>query len=210
MESKLGDFVIKFLQDKTETRKIIKCDDFFQLVNDMGISDDSDEIVTIIAYLEDNNTDINFHKANTQNFYTRFRNIERKVQMDKMLKGSETEVQKMIKKVESIKVQERPDWLDYYRNEDDEDETNVNGKPTSDRDKNLGQDIIDRLTKEIRERVESEPGITLDDIRVEIENEMNVVDTIRQGFGMNNEMLEQLRNAPNITEEQINEIRNNN
>ena len=200
MESKLGDFVIKFLKDKTETRKIIKCDDFFQLVNDMGISDDSDEIVNIIDYLEDNNTDINFHKANTQNFYTRFRNIERKVQLAKMLRGSETEVQKMIKKVDSIKIEERPDWLDYYRNH----------MGLSDRDKNLGQDIIDRLTNEIKEKIENEPGMTLDEIRIEINDEMNVMNTIRQGFGMTNEMLEQLRDAPDITEEQINEIRNNN
>jgi len=173
MENKLGDFVIKFLKDKTETRKIIKCDDFFQLVNDMGISDDSDEIVNIIDYLEDNNIDINFHKANTQNFYTRFRNIERKVQLSKMLRGSETEVQKMIKKVESIKIDERPDWLDYYKNEDDEDETTFNGKRTTDRDNNLGQDIIDRLTNEVKERINSEPGITLDEIREQMNQEIN-------------------------------------
>jgi TPP-dependent 2-oxoacid decarboxylase len=176
----------------------------------MGINDDSDEIINIINYLEENNTDINFHDAKTQNFYNRFRNIEKKVQMSKMLIGSKTEVQKMIEKVESIKIEERPDWLDYYKNEDDEDETNVNGKPTSDRDKNLGQDIIDRLTNEIKEKIENEPGMTLDEIRIEINDEMNVMNTIRQGFGMTNEMLEQLRDAPDITEEQINEIRNNN
>jgi hypothetical protein len=85
MESKLSEFVLKFLQDKTETSKIIKCDDFFQLVNEMGVSDDSDEIVDIIYYLEDNKININFHGANTQNFYNRFINIKRKVQMSKML-----------------------------------------------------------------------------------------------------------------------------
>jgi hypothetical protein len=169
MKSKLGDFVIKFLKDKTETRKIIKCDDFFQLVNDMGINDDSDEIVDIIYYLEDNNTDINFHGANTQNFYTRYRNIERKVQMSKMLKSSKPEVQKLIEKVESISVKERPDWLETYRN-DDEDTTPI---VTSDRDRNLGQDIIDRLTSEVKERINNEPGITLEEIREQMNNELN-------------------------------------
>lgn len=144
---------------------------FFQLVNDMGINDDSDEIVDIIYYLEDNKTDINFHGAN--DYYNTFRNIERKVQISKRLKGSETEVQKMIKKVDSIKVQKRPDWLDYYRNDDDEDETNVNGMPTSDRDKNLGQDIIDRLTSEVKERIDNEPEITLEEIREQMNNEIN-------------------------------------
>jgi hypothetical protein len=96
MKQTLGDYVIKFLKEKTETRKIIKCDDFFQLVNDMGISDDSDEIINIINYLEDNNTDINFHDAKTGDFYRRFRNIEKKVQLSKMLKGTKTEVQQLI------------------------------------------------------------------------------------------------------------------
>ncbi len=172
METKLGDFVIKFLQNKTETRKIIKCDDFFQLINDMGITDDSDEIISIINYLEENDTDINFHEAKTQNFYNRFKNIEKKVQMSKMLIGSKTEVQKMIEKVESVKVQERPDWLDYYRN-DDEGGESPNHMGLSDRDKNLGQDIIDRLAKEIKEQVENEPGITLDEIQEQMNNEIN-------------------------------------
>ena len=172
MENNLGDFVIKFLRDKTETRKIIKCDDFFQLVNDMGINDDSDEIVDIIYYLEDNKTDINFHGAKTQDYYNRFRNIERKVQISKMLKGSKTEVQKLIEKVDNVKIQERPDWLDYYRN-DDEGGESPNHMGLSDRDKNLGQDIIDRLTSEVKERIDNEPGITLEEIREQMNDEIN-------------------------------------
>ena len=195
MENKLGDFVIKFLKDKTETRKIIKCDDFFQLVNDMGINDNSDEIVDIIYYLEDNKIDINFHGAKTQDYYNRFRNIERKVQISKMLKGSKTEVQKLIEKVDNVKIQERPDWLDYYRNDDDE-----TPNPISDRDSHLGQRIIDRLTSEIKDRLDDEPKITLEEVQ-------QMVD-IERGF--NDEQIEQLRNAPEITEEQMNEIRNNN
>ena len=198
MENKLGDFVIKFLQDKTETRNVIKCDDFFQLVNDMGINDNSDEIVDIIYYLEDNKTDINFHGAKTQNYYNRFRNIEKKVQMSKMLIGSKTEVQKMIEKVESVKVQERPDWLDYYRNDDDGESPNHMG--LSDRDRNLGQDIIDRLTSEVKERIDNEPGMTLEEVQRIVNIEM----------GISDEQIEQLKNAPEITEEQINEIRNKN
>ena len=113
-----------------------------------------------------------FHEAKTQNFYNRFRNIEKKVQMSKMLIGSKTEVQKMIEKVESVKVQERPDWLDYYRN-DDEGGESPNHMGLSDRDKNLGQDIIDRLTSEVKERIDNEPGITLEEIREQMNNEIN-------------------------------------
>jgi hypothetical protein len=169
MSNGLGEFVVKFLKEKTETRKIIKCDDFFQLIHDMGLNDDNDEVIDILEHLENNNTDINFHGANTRNFYTRYRNIERKIQMSKMLKNSKPEVQKLIEKVESISVKERPDWLETYRN-DDEDTTPI---VTSDRDRNLGQDIIDRLTNEVKERINSEPGITLDEIREQMNQEIN-------------------------------------
>jgi hypothetical protein len=162
---KLGDFVIKYLNEKTETRKIIKCDDFFLLVESMGLKDDSDDIVNIIDYLEENKTDINFHDAKTGDFYRRFRNIEKKIQLSKMLKGSKTEVQKLIEKVDSIKVKERPDWLEMYR-DDSTDEKIENSK-------------------------------------MEVSNEVpyqRITDMLMQ----------ELRNAPDITEEQINEIRNNN
>ena len=171
MENKLGDFIIRYLQDKTETRKIIKCDDFFQLLDNMSITDDSDDVVNIIYYLEDNKIDINFHGANTQNFYTRYRNIERKGQMSKMLKGSKPEVQKLIEKVESINIKERPDWLEFYRNDDEDSE--IGNYTTSDRDRNLGQDILDKLTNEIKERINNEPGITLEEIREQMNNEIN-------------------------------------
>jgi len=171
MENKLGNFIIKYLQDKTETRKIIKCDDFFQLLDNMSITDDSDEVVNIIYYLEDNKIDINFHGANTQNFYTRYRNIERKVQMSKMLKGSKPEVQKLIEKVESINIKERPDWLEFYRNDDEDSE--LGNYTTSDRDRNLGKDILDKLTNEIKEKINNEPGITLEEIREQMNNEIN-------------------------------------
>jgi hypothetical protein len=169
MKSKLGDFVIKFLKDKTETRKIIKCDDFFQLVHDMGLNDDNDEVIDILDHLENNNTDINFHGAKTQNYYNRYRNIERKVQMSKMLKGSKPEVQKLIEKVESISVKERPGWLETYRN-DDEDTTPV---AFTDNDNNLGKSILDKLTSEVRERIENEPGISLEEIQEQMNNEIN-------------------------------------
>ena len=172
MKRNIGEIVIKYLSDKTETRNIIKCDDFFNLIGMMGFNDESQEVIDIIDYLEDKKTDINFHNSETRDFYSRFKNIERKVQMSKMLKGSKTEVQQMIEKVESITVKERPDWLDYYRN-DDEGGESPNHMGLSDRDRNLGQDIIDRLTKEIKEKIDNEPGMTLEEIREQMNNEIN-------------------------------------
>jgi hypothetical protein len=170
---KLGDFVIKYLNEKTETRKIIKCDDFFLLVESMGLKDDSDDIVNIIDYLEENKTDINFHDAKTGDFYRRFRNIEKKIQLSKMLKGSKTEVQKLIEKVDSIKVKERPDWLEMYR-DDSTDEKIENSKMEVSNEVPY-QRITDMLTQELREQVENEPEITLEEVQREVENEMGLV-----------------------------------
>ena len=179
MERKLGDFVIKFLQDKTETRKIIKCDDFFQLIEDMGFTDESNEVIDIIDYLDSNNTDINFHGAKAQNFYNRYRHIERTVQMSKMLKGSKTEVQQMIEKVDSITVKERPDWLEMYRNDTTDEKIEESKMNFS--SENPFQRITDMLTQRVRERVENEPGITLDEIQEQMNNEMNG-DITGEGF----------------------------
>jgi hypothetical protein len=168
LKYKLGDFVIKYLNEKTETRKIIKCDDFFLLVESMGLKDDSDDIVNIIDYLEENKTDINFHDAKTGDFYRRFRNIEKKIQMSKMLKGSKTEVQKLIEKVDSIKVKERPDWLEMYR-DDLTDEKIENSKMEVSNEVPY-QRITDMLMQELREQVENEPGVTIEKIKEEINN----------------------------------------
>jgi hypothetical protein len=166
MGKSLGSLVIKVLKEKTETRKIIKCDDFFELIQDMGLNDDSDEIIDIVNYLEENNTDINFHNSKTKDYYSRYKNIEKKVQLSKMLQGSKTEVQKMIEKVESIQVQERPDWLEMYRDDDD---NNNHVEYTG----NTFQRITDMITQELKDKIENEPGPTLDEIREEINNKIN-------------------------------------
>jgi hypothetical protein len=162
MENGLGEFVIKFLKDKTETRKIIKCDDFFQLLNDMGLNDDNDEVINIVDYLDGNNTDINFHGAKTHNFYNRFRNIEKKIQMSKILNGTKTEVQKLIEKVDKIKVQERPDWLEMYR--DDSTDEKIEESKMKVSNENPYQRITNMLMEELKEQVENEPEVTIEEI----------------------------------------------
>jgi hypothetical protein len=184
MENKLGNFVIKFLNDKIQTRKVIKCIDFFMLITDMGLSDESDEVINIVDYLDQNEVDINFDETGGD-YYSRFKSIERKVKLSKMLKGSKTEIQKMIEKVESIKVRERPGWLEMYR--DDLTDEKIENSKIYDLDENPFQKITDMLTQELKERLENEPGLTIEEIRQEIETEMsvgndrNIVDAIRRG-----------------------------
>ena len=71
-----------------------------------------------------------------------------------------------IEKVETIKVQDRPNWLEMYR--DDEDNSDVKIPD----DENPFQRITDMLTQELRDRIEDEPGITIEEIQEQIDNEI--------------------------------------
>ena len=204
MENGLGEFVIKFLKDKTETRKIIKCDDFFQLLNDMGLNDDNDEVINIVDYLDGNNTDINFHGAKTHNFYNRFRNIEKKIQMSKILNGTKTEVQKLIEKVDKIKVQERPDWLEMYRNDSTDEKIEESKMKVS--NENPYQRITNMLMEELKEQVENEPEVTIEGILNE--NEIIYRDNPIMGQMSGEELRDFLSNR--IIPERFRENNNNN
>jgi predicted GTPase len=165
---KLGEFILKRIEEKKTQRWIITSDDLFTLCGDMGIIEEDDVMIDIMEYLEDNQIDVNFHNNKSAGYYKIWNELERKVKLKKMLIGSKTEVQKLIEKVDSVKVQDRPDWLEAYRN--DEDTTPV---AFTDKDNNLGKSILDRLTKEVRDRVDNEPGITLEEIQEQINNELN-------------------------------------
>ena len=94
--------------------------------------------------------------------------LERKIKLKKMLIGSKTEVQRLIEKVDSIKVKERPDWLEMYR-DDSTDEKIENSKMEVSNEVPY-QRITDMLMQELREQVENEPEVTIEKIKEEINN----------------------------------------
>lgn len=160
---KLNKFIIKQLNDKKVQRWIIKATDLFALCNNMGILGDDELMIDIIEYLENNEIDINF--SGGDQFYKDFIRLENKVKMGKMLRGSKTEVQLMMEKVDSIKVPERPNWLQSYMN--DEEETESSPMVSEDVVNQL-QRIGDILRQELEDRVNSEPTPTIEEIREEI------------------------------------------
>ena len=129
----------------------------------MGILGDDELMIDIIEYLENNEIDINF--SGGDQFYKDFIRLENKVKMGKMLRGSKTEVQLMMEKVDSIKVPERPNWLQSYMDDDEEpnSSTIVNEGVT-----NQLQRIGDMLRQELEDRVNSEPTPTIEEIQEEI------------------------------------------
>jgi len=133
----------------------------------MGILDDDELMIDIIEYLENNEIDINFIGGDA--FYKDFTRLENKVKMGKMLRGSKTEVQLMIEKIDSIKVPERPQWLNSYM--DDEEEPNEN--EIREDNHNQYQRINDMIIQKLQDQVENEPTPTIEEIQEEMNNELN-------------------------------------
>jgi len=176
---KLGEFILKRIEEKKTQRWIITSDDLFTLCGDMGIIEEDDVMIDIMEYLEDNQIDVNFHNNKSAGYYKIWNELERKVKLKKMLIGSKTEVQKLIEKVDKIKVQERPDWLEMYR--DDSTDEKIEESKMKVSNENTYQRITNMLMEELKEQVENEPGMTLYEIQQEVDNEINS-DITGEGF----------------------------
>jgi hypothetical protein len=165
---KLGEFIVKRIEEKKTQRWIISCDDLFTLCGDMGIIDEDDVMMNMMEYLEENQIDVNFHNNKSAGYYRRWNELERKVKLKKMLIGSKTEVQKMIEKVDKIKVQERPDWLEMYK--DDSTDEKIEESKMKVSNENTYQRITNMLMEELKEQVENEPEVTLEEINNKLNN----------------------------------------
>ncbi len=164
---KLNEFIVKQLNDKKVQRWIIKATDLFTLCNNMGILDDDELMIDIIEYLENNEIDINFIGGDA--FYKDFIRLENKFKMGKMLRGSKTEFQLMIEKIDSIKVPERPQWLNSYM--DDEEKPKEN--EIREDNHNQYQRINNMIIQKLQDQVENEPTPTIEEIQEEMNNELN-------------------------------------
>ena len=156
---KLGDFIIRQIDDKKIQRWIIPSDELFTLCGNMGIIDDDDLMINVMEYLEDNEIDVNFHKNQATGYYRRWNELEKIITLRKILNGTKTETQLMMEKVDSIKVPERPEWLENFMEDEDKPQVTVTNNAYDQFDR-----IKQMLVQELTERVENEPTPTLEEI----------------------------------------------
>lgn len=181
---KLGEFILRQIDDKKVQRWVISSEDLFVLCGNMAIIDDDDLMVSVMEYLEENEIDVNFHKTGASGYYQRWNELEKIMTLRKILEGTKTETQLMMEKMDLIKVPERPDWLEDYMDDEDKPKVTVNDNTEFDR-------IRQMLIQDLTEQVENEPTPTLEEIQTQINNETNMDDTrnvvnvIRRGFGIN-------------------------
>jgi hypothetical protein len=165
---KLGNFILKRIDEKKTQRWIISSDDLYTLCGDMGIIDDDDIMMDIMEYLEENQIDVNFHNNKSAGYYRRWNELERKIKLRSILKGTKTEVQQMIEKVNNIKIEDRPDWLEMYK--DDSTDEKIEESKMKVSNENTYQRITNMLMEELKEQVENEPEITLEEINNKLNN----------------------------------------
>ncbi len=179
MENKLGDFIIKQINDKKVQRWIIPSEDLFVLCGNMGIIDDDDLMINVMEYLEENEIDVNFHNKQATGYYRRWNELEKMIILRKMLNGTKSETQLMMEKVDSIKVPERPEWLENYLNDEDKPQVTISDKYPDEFER-----IRQMLVQELTEKVENEQTPNIDEIRTEIENEIRILngDITGEGF----------------------------
>jgi hypothetical protein len=118
--SKVSSFIIKQLNDKITQRYVVSADDFFQIIESMGISDDVDVLFEIIQYFEESKIDVFFISGTDHIKYQTFRRIEQQLGIMRRLNKNREEITELNHKVDNIKPHMDDSWLKAYMIEDDE------------------------------------------------------------------------------------------
>lgn len=161
---KLGYFVLRILDKKIKTKKIIDSIHFFDLIEKMGFDDDDIEVGDIIDYLEDNNVDVNFKEGQSEE-YKRFKKVRHKYNILKKLKINKDGIRDMMVKVDNIHPPERPDWLLEYMDDDEEIDNKVDIN-------SLGNDFI-RIEEIVKNIMEQQAEINAENAINEFRNNLN-------------------------------------
>jgi hypothetical protein len=118
--SKVPSFVIKQLNDKITQRYVVNADDFFQIIESMGISDNLDALFEVIQYFEESKIDVFFKNGTDHVRYQTFRNIEQQLGIMRRLNKKHEEITELNRKANNIKPHMDDSWLKSFMIEDDE------------------------------------------------------------------------------------------
>ncbi len=163
--SLLTDFIKRQIQDKLKQRWVIQSDDLFILFKMMGLMDDSEKMMDILEYLEDNKIDVQFPEQLNHEEYGVFISLEKTLKLRKVFKSKGLDIKGQIEKVMSIKPDVDDTFLLEYMVDDEEEIKKIR----SSEDKNLTK-IQNKIKEEIRNKIiDNLPKID----KTEIENLRN-------------------------------------
>lgn len=159
------DFIKKQIQNKLKQRWVIQSDDLFILFKVMGLMDDSEKMMDILEYLEDNKIDVQFPEQLNHEEYNTFKQLEQAFKFRKVFKSKGMDIKGQIEKVMSIKPDVDDTFLLEYMVDDEEEIKKVR----SSEDKNLTK-FQNKIKEEVHNKIiENLPQID----KLEIENLRN-------------------------------------
>jgi hypothetical protein len=158
----IGSFIIEKLKYKIVTKRVLNSYDLYNLCYKMGVWRDDEIMERIINHLDENNIDINFNSVDKE-FYDRYRKIESRIKMDKKFKNMSPQIKDNINRVMRVKIEQRPEWLEQYRSDDDLPQGVV------DNTLDLMSEIVKKYQKKLTEQVENQTTPNILDILKEIE-----------------------------------------
>lgn len=153
--NKIGKTFVKYLGDKIKQRLVVESSDLFEMMNNMGITDDSETVIDIMEHLDENNIDVHFKEGDQEN-HRRFKIMKQQFRIFTDLKVRRKRSVELIKKMDEIKIKPQGEWLEQYRNSDSEEEFKPgynNGPETNPELDELNQRIKNQVFEEMKERL---------------------------------------------------------
>jgi hypothetical protein len=160
----INEFIQKKIDEKKQQRWVVESNDLFIIFKMMDIMDNSELLMDILEYLEDNKIDIQFQESLNHKEYKTFKQLEQGFKLRKVFKSKSVDIRGRIEKVMSIKPDVDDTFLLEYRTEQEEEIEKV---------KSLDENIIkfqNKIKEEVRNKmIENLPQID----KSEIENLRN-------------------------------------
>jgi hypothetical protein len=119
--SKVPSFIIEQLKDKITQRYVVNSEDFFFIIEGMGIIDNEELLFEIFEYLENAKIDVHFKTGTEQLRYQMFKKIEERVSLMRRLNATPDRVRNLNNIVDKIKPNINDKWLKSYMLDSDED-----------------------------------------------------------------------------------------
>jgi len=120
--SKVPSFIIEQLKDKITQRYVVNSEDFFFIIEGMGIMDNDELLFEILEYFENEKIDVHFKTSSEQIRYNQFKELEKRVALTRRMNLTREQVIDLNNRVDNIKPSLNDGWLKSYMLDSDEDQ----------------------------------------------------------------------------------------
>jgi hypothetical protein len=117
--SKLGEFVLRQINDKIETKKILDSEIFIDLITKMGIQEDWESLSEVVSSLNENKIELNFKETDYDN-YQYYKRVIQYIKFYKNILFKKEIFSELNHRIDLIKPKIDSTFLESYRNDTEE------------------------------------------------------------------------------------------